>query len=93
MATPSEADMAELRQEIDQLRAGLDAAIEKMRRLNGGEMPNGHDTLAAAERMWSELKHQAQQVTHEIEERPLISAMTAFSVGITIGMLLRGRLS
>jgi ElaB/YqjD/DUF883 family membrane-anchored ribosome-binding protein len=87
----SEPEMMELRQEIDQLRAGLDAALEKMRRLNGGELPNGHDTFATAEKMWTELKRQAQQVSQEIEEKPLVSAVTAFSIGMTIGMLLRGR--
>ena len=88
---PPEPEMSELRQEIDQLRAGLDAALEKMRRLNGGELPNGHDAFAAAEKMWAELKRQAQQVSDEIEEKPLISAVTAFSIGVTVGMLLRGR--
>jgi ElaB/YqjD/DUF883 family membrane-anchored ribosome-binding protein len=87
----SEPEFVELRQEFDQLRAGLDAAIEKMRRLNGGELPNGHDTLATAERMWAEVKRQAHQVSQEIEEKPLVSAVTAFSIGMTIGMLLRGR--
>jgi ElaB/YqjD/DUF883 family membrane-anchored ribosome-binding protein len=87
----AEPEMAELRQEIDQLRAGLDAALDKMRRLNGGDLPNGRDTFATAERMWAELKHQAQQVSQEIEEKPLISAVTAFGIGVTIGMLLRGR--
>ena len=34
---------------------------------------------------------QAQQVSHEIEERPLVSAMTAFGAGVAIGMLFSGR--
>jgi hypothetical protein len=70
---------------------GLNAAVAKMRGLNG-EGLGGHDsTLASAEKMWTGVKRQAQQVGHEIEERPLVSALTAFGVGIAIGMLFGGR--
>jgi ElaB/YqjD/DUF883 family membrane-anchored ribosome-binding protein len=92
MATETTSEVAALQQEIEQLQAGLDAALQKLRRLNGGELPNGHDSaLASAEKMWADLRQQAQQVSHEIEERPFISAITAFGIGIAIGMLFRGR--
>jgi ElaB/YqjD/DUF883 family membrane-anchored ribosome-binding protein len=92
MATEPTPEVAALQREIAELRTGLDAAVQKMRRLNGdGDLPNGHDSaLASAEKMWTELKQQAHQVSHEIEERPFISAITAFGVGITVGMLFRG---
>ncbi|HTT78864.1 MAG TPA: hypothetical protein VMF86_04220, partial [Stellaceae bacterium] len=78
--------------EIERLQAGLDAAIETMRRLGGDELPNGHDTaLASAEKMWTGVKRQAEQVGHEIEQRPLVSAVAAFGIGMAIGLLFRGR--
>jgi hypothetical protein len=91
MATGTEFDVSTLQAEIRQLQAGLAAAMEKMRGLTG-EVANGHDTaLASAEKVWTGVKRQAQQVGHEIEERPLISALTAFGAGIAIGMLFGGR--
>ena len=47
--------------------------------------------LATAEKMWTEVKRQAQQVGHEIEDRPLVSAFTALGAGIAIGVLFGGR--
>jgi hypothetical protein len=91
MATDTAPDVTALRSEIERLQSDLNATVEKMRELSG-EWPNGHDSaLATAERMWLELKRQAQQVGREIEERPLVSAMTAFGAGIAIGMLFSGR--
>ena len=91
MATATAPDVTALQSEIERLQAGLDAAVEKMRGLNGGRLPNGQDSaLASADRMWGEVKRHAQQVGHEIEERPLVSAATAFGAGIAIGMLFGG---
>jgi hypothetical protein len=91
MATATAPDVTELRIEIERLQNDLKSTIEKVREL-AGEWPNGHDSaLATAERMWLEVKRQALQVSHEIEERPLVSAMTAFGAGIAIGMLFSGR--
>ena len=91
MATVTAPDVTELRIEIERLQSDLNATIEKVRELTG-EWPDGHDSaLATAERMWLELKRQAQQVGQEIEERPLVSAVTAVGAGIAIGMLFGGR--
>jgi ElaB/YqjD/DUF883 family membrane-anchored ribosome-binding protein len=92
MATPIKSEVTALQHEIERLQSGLDAAIETMRRLTGDELPNGHDAaLASAEKMWTGVKRQAEQVGHEIEQRPLVSALAAFGVGIAIGLLLCGR--
>ena len=85
-------ELTALRIEVERLQTGLNAAVDKMRELNGGEWPNGHDSaLATAEKMWTEVKRQAQQVGHEIEDRPLVSAFTALGAGIAIGVLFGGR--
>jgi hypothetical protein len=92
MATTTTPDVTALKTEIERLRAGLDAAVDKMRALNGGAGLEGYDSaLATAEKMWTGVKRQAQQVGHGIEERPLVSALTAFGVGVAIGMLFGGR--
>jgi ElaB/YqjD/DUF883 family membrane-anchored ribosome-binding protein len=91
MATETAPDTAKLQTEIERLQAGLDEAVDKIRTLRG-ELPNGHDTtFASAEKMWSEVRRQAQQIGHEIEERPLVSAATAFGAGIALGLLFGGR--
>src|SRR5579872_3938281 len=51
----------------------------------------GEAAQASAERVWSEVKRQAQQVGHEIEERPFTSALAAFSTGLILGMLVNSR--
>ena len=92
MATETAPNVTALHTELVRLQKGLDAAVEGIRQLSGGQLPNGHDTpLVAAEKMWTEVKRQAQQVGHEIEERPLVSAATALSAGFALGMLLGGR--
>lgn len=92
MAITTEPEVTALKSEIKRLQAGLDAAVDKLRGLDGDKLSNGHDsTLASAERMWTEMKRQVQQVGHEIEERPLVSAATALGAGIAIGMLFGGR--
>src|SRR5260221_8791090 len=87
MATATAPDVTELRTEIERLQSDLKATIEKVRELTG-EWPNGHDSaLATAERMWTEVKRQAQQVGQEIEERPLVSAVNGVGAGVAIRML------
>lgn len=89
----TDTDTSVLRSEIERLQSGLSAVVARMRELTG-EFPNGYDTaVASVERMWGEVKRQAQQVGHEIEERPLVSALTAFGVGVAIGALFGGRRS
>jgi len=92
MATATASDVTRLQGEIERIQSELNATVEKMRQLSGGEFPNGHDSaLATADRMRTEVKRQALQVGHEIEERPLVSAMTALGAGIAIGMLFSAR--
>ena len=88
-ATP---EIEELKAELDRLQSGVGKAIDRLRDLTVGGAPNGHDTaLATAEKIWSEVKQGAQTVGHEIEERPIVSALTAFGAGVALGMLCGGR--
>jgi ElaB/YqjD/DUF883 family membrane-anchored ribosome-binding protein len=47
----------------------------------------------SAEKVWGEVRRQAQQVGQEIEDRPFASALAAFSTGLLLGMLLNSRRS
>jgi len=88
METATVSEVTELQREIKQLQADLSTAVEKWKESN---LLNGHSsTFASAQKMWTDIKQQAEQVGHEIEERPMVSALTAFGTGVVLGMLLRG---
>jgi ElaB/YqjD/DUF883 family membrane-anchored ribosome-binding protein len=94
MVTAIAPDVATLQNEIERLEARLDAAVAEMHALRKNSAANGHDKdsiLASAEKMWLEVKRQVEQVGHEIEERPMVSALTAFGAGFAIGMLFTPR--
>jgi ElaB/YqjD/DUF883 family membrane-anchored ribosome-binding protein len=92
MAAPSEPDIATLQADIQQLRADFAKMATTMRDVAGsGIAKAGDKAQASAERAWVEVKRQAQQVGHEIEERPFASALTAFGTGLILGLLLSVR--
>jgi hypothetical protein len=89
---PTTPELTTLQHNIERLQAGLNTTIERLRQLDGGNLANGHDSsLATAEKWWTDMKQQAQQIGHEIEERPLASAMTAFGAGIALGLVIGWR--
>jgi ElaB/YqjD/DUF883 family membrane-anchored ribosome-binding protein len=92
MAAPSEPDIATLQADIQQLRADFAKMATTMRDVAGsGIVKAGDKAQASAEKAWVEVKRQAQQVGHEIEERPFASALTAFGTGLILGLLLSVR--
>jgi ElaB/YqjD/DUF883 family membrane-anchored ribosome-binding protein len=46
---------------------------------------------APGERAWAEIRRQADAVTQEIEEKPFASALTAFGIGLVLGVLVNSR--
>ena len=92
MAASMETDLATLQADIQQLRADF----AKMTTDIGNAAANGYSQASgkaqeSAEKMWGEMRQKAQQVGHEIEERPFASALAAFSTGLLLGMLLNAR--
>jgi ElaB/YqjD/DUF883 family membrane-anchored ribosome-binding protein len=94
MATATDADIKALQHDIEQLRADFAKLAGTTRDVLGnGVAAAGHKAQASVEQAWGDIKQQAQQVGHEIEQRPLAAALGAFGVGFVLGLLLSGRRS
>lgn len=92
MAASVQPDLATLQADIAQLRADFAKITTDMKDYAANGMSRaGGQAQVSAEKMWDEVRHKAQQVGHEIEERPFASALAAFSTGLLLGMLLNGR--
>jgi ElaB/YqjD/DUF883 family membrane-anchored ribosome-binding protein len=92
MAASIETDLATLQTDIQQLRTDFAKMTADMRNAasNGMAQASGK-AQESAEKVWGEVRRQAKQVGHEIEERPFASALAAFSTGLLLGMLLNAR--
>jgi ElaB/YqjD/DUF883 family membrane-anchored ribosome-binding protein len=92
MADQPNADIAALQSEIKQLRADITKIAGTMRGLASNGVAGAEErVMASADKIWNEAKRHAENVSHEIEERPIASAFTAFATGIVLGLLLSGR--
>jgi ElaB/YqjD/DUF883 family membrane-anchored ribosome-binding protein len=92
MAASTESDITTLQADIQQLRTDLAKMATTIRDVAGtGIAKAGDKAQASAEKVWIEVKRQAQQVGQEIEERPFASALVAFSTGLVLGLLLSAR--
>lgn len=87
-----ENDLATLQADIAQLRADFAKMTTDMRDIasNGYAQASGK-AQESAEKVWGEVRRQAQSVTQEIEERPFASALASFATGLVLGMLLNAR--
>lgn len=92
MAASMESDLSTLQADIAQLRADFSKMTTDIRSLasNGVNQASGK-AQEAGEKMWDEVRRQAQSVSHEIEERPFASALASFATGLVLGMLLNAR--
>lgn len=88
MTATTEADLEILRAEIAGLRSDLSKITETLRDIVHHGSGEAYDRVKqSAERAREEAMKTAERVTREIEERPLTAALTAFSVGVILGML------
>jgi ElaB/YqjD/DUF883 family membrane-anchored ribosome-binding protein len=92
VAASIENDFSTLQADIQQLRADFAKMTTDMRNIasNGVAQASGR-AQESAEKVWGEVRRQAQNVTQEIEERPFASALAAFATGLILGMLLNAR--
>ena len=92
MAAPIENDLATLQSDIAQLRADFSKMTTDIRDIASSRVNQASGVAQeSAEKMWDEVRRQAQNVTQEIEERPFASALASFATGLILGMLLNGR--
>ena len=87
MAASIEPDIATLQADIQQLRTDLAKMATTVREVAGSGIAKvGDKAQASAEKVWVEVKRQAQQVGQEIEERPFTSTLAAFGTGLVLGL-------
>lgn len=85
-------DLATIQADIQQLRDDFTKMSSDMKAYAGNGISSaGEQAQMSAEKMWDEIKRQATQVGQGIEERPLASAIAAFSTGLILGLILNGR--
>ncbi len=92
MAASAQPDLATLQADIQQLRSDFAKIATDMRGFASSSAASASGKAQeSADKIWTEVRQKAQQVGQEIEERPFISALAAFSTGLILGMLLHGR--
>jgi len=92
MAASIENDLATLQADMQKLRTDFSRITTDMRDIASSRMTQAAGKAQeSAEKMWGEVRRQAQTVGQEIEDRPFASALAAFSTGLLLGMLLNSR--
>ena len=92
MNTATSADFEALFDELKQLRADLAKVAkvtESLVKHAGGEATDF--ATEAGEQAWKKAKGSFEDVTKQIEERPLGSAAIALGVGVLLGLIVSGR--
>jgi len=87
-----EDDYETLRKEIDQLRSDVAALVNTLKGIAADETGSAYESVR---RSAQKAQEQAQQtvgaVGQEIGERPFTSVLSAFSIGLLIGVLFSRR--
>jgi len=92
MASATETDIQALQEQLHQLRAdfaALSGTLKDLAKHGIGEA--AQRASVPGEKAWAEVKRQADAVTQEIEEKPVAAALTAFGVGLVLGVLVNSR--
>ena len=96
MTASTDADIKALQAEIKDLRADFASLTETLRDIvKHGGAEAAAKAREGGEKLWGEAKKRAgglaEGIAEEIEEKPVTAAVTAFSVGIILGMIFSGR--
>lgn len=85
-------DVEALKVEMERLRADVAATTRTLRDIGGsfGEQAAGR-VRETAERARAKANRTVEDVEHQIEERPLVSIIGAFLVGLLLGALFSRR--
>lgn len=88
MATQTDADIEKLRAEIAQLRSDMGNIGESVKTM---VTSRGSAAYARVRESTEDLQKQAKEAidsaAHQIEQRPLTAALTAFGIGVVLGVL------
>ncbi|MCW5772082.1 MAG: hypothetical protein KIT16_10640 [Rhodospirillaceae bacterium] len=92
MSEKTKDDIDKLHAEMAQLRADLGQIAETLR----GIVKDGKDEAVGkaretAQKLRDEVAGKTERLAHEIEQRPLTSALAAFGLGLILGMMFHGR--
>jgi ElaB/YqjD/DUF883 family membrane-anchored ribosome-binding protein len=92
MASVTEADTAALHEQMKQLRTDFIALTDTLQNLTRHGLGEAVERATApGERAWGEIKSRMDAVSLEIRDKPITSALTAFGVGLVLGMVFGGR--
>ena len=88
MATQTDADIEKLRAEMQTLRSDISQISETLKSIASGY---GEAAVAearqSAEKVQKGAKERLDAAAHEIEEHPITATLSAFGVGLVLGML------
>ena len=88
----TESDVQALSEELKQLRAEfarLGQLLESVARNAGSEAAQA--ARATGEKAWNEVRKRGDDLSGQIEARPVTAAATAFGIGVFLGLLFGGR--
>lgn len=81
-----------LRTEIRRLQADLSGLTDSVRGIVRAGKAEAVDRVSdTAGKAWSEAKGLTEGLSKQIEEKPLTALVSAFSIGMLLGMLFSGR--
>lgn len=84
----AQADYEELRKEVDKLRSDIAGLTRTLKDIAAGEGAATYEKVRkSANKAQEQAAHTAEAVGDEIRERPFTSVLSAFIVGLLIGML------
>jgi len=84
----AEADYEALRKELDQLRADIAALTNTLKDVAADQGGAAYEKVRqSAHRAQEQAAHTVEAVGHEIGERPFTSVLSAFILGLLIGVL------
>ena len=90
--TGTEADIKALQAEISALRAEFANISDTLRDLaRHGSAEAAQKARESGEKLLDEAKKRVSGISSEIEEKPITAAVTAFSIGVVLGMIFSGR--
>ncbi|MEE4303254.1 DUF883 family protein [Wenzhouxiangella sediminis] len=89
MATGTDKELQELREEFNQLKDELSGIGKTVRQLAHTATDEGRDRLrSAAEHSRQQARETWSAFEHEVEERPMTSIAVALGIGFILGKLL-----